>query len=126
MCKTSGSADVVVAAPGAVLRDVNVSVSEAVIVDPFLNFGDPYLIMAYAGGRVLAASNATPLMGEGKVLVETSPVSFVNTTHGPFPLALAVEKDIKRSTSTTPPSSPTQPYSGTINMPKKYAKGRSR
>ena len=92
ICRTSANADVVILAPGAHLPNLNISASTAVIVDPLANFGTPYIPAAVdVNGTALAAPNATPLIGNGKVLISTGPTSFAGTARGPYPLALAVK-----------------------------------
>ncbi|MFP3267819.1 MAG: hypothetical protein RXQ56_10240 [Thermoproteus sp.] len=93
ICRTSANADVVILAPGASLPNLNVSASTAEIVDPLINFGSPYIpAAADVNGTALAAPNATPLIGNGEVLIATSPTSFAGTARGPYPLALAVRE----------------------------------
>lgn len=87
VCKFADNASVVILGPGASAHGVKAA--ETPIVDPFANAGDPYVVIANAGGRAVFAANATPLVGPGKALVVTGPASYANATLGPFALGLA-------------------------------------
>ena len=88
VCTFAGNASVVILAPGASIYGVRAA--ETPIVDPLANAGDPYVIIASAGGTAVLAANATPLIGPGKPVVVTGPASYANNSFGPFALGLVV------------------------------------